>query len=81
METDKILLEIYGKVEHLSGNVESMKDKLVDYCTDNKKQHEAMWGKLDKHTGYFRYFFGAFAVVGFIWAYSWEWIKMKYRGQ
>ena len=46
-ERDLVFAE---KVGGLTQAVESMRDKLDDYCRRNEEQHSAMWVRLDKHS-------------------------------
>jgi len=74
METDKLLLEIYGKVEATSTNVTHL-------LSAQKKQEDcvqALHDRVDKHESYIRYGMGAAAVIGALFVMIWEWIKAKF---
>lgn len=75
METDKLLLEIYGKVEATSVNVTHILNN--HKCLDDKVM--ALHKRVDKHDGYIKYGMGVMMVIGAIITMAWEWIKAKWR--
>ena len=75
METDKLLLEIYGKVEATATN--------VSHILATQRKHEdcvsALHKRVDKHDGYIKWGMGVFAVLGIVAGIIWEWVKAKWR--
>ena len=75
METDKLLLDIYGKVEATSTNVTHI--LAHQQCQENKL--EALHKRIDKHDGYIKYGMGVCAAFGVVITIVWEWVKAKWR--
>lgn len=73
METEKLLLEIYGKVEATNVNVahilahQQVQDQKVD------KLHF----RVDKHSKIISYASGAIFVIGVVAGIAWDWCKRK----
>lgn len=74
METDKLLLEIYGKVEATSTNVTHILNN--HKCLDDKVT--ALHKRVDKHDGIIKYGMGAIAVVGICIGLFYDWLKARF---
>ena len=75
MDNDKIILEIYGKVETLVNSTNRMESQLTDHVKEDSRQHNAMWKKIDVHSRIISYFLGAIAISGF--AIRCWWFKIR----
>lgn len=75
METDKLLLEIYGKVESTSANV----THLVAEQKSVNERLTALHKRVDKHGYIISWVTGACVVIGVGLRMAWEWAKTRYH--
>lgn len=77
METDKLILEIYGKVSSTEADMKHLISNQT--CLEGKvdKLHE----RVDGHDNILKYFLGAAAVIGAVLAVAYDWVKTKLGAQ
>jgi len=73
METEKLLLEIYGKVEATAVNVTHILSKQEA----QDKKVDKLHARVDKHGRIIAYASGAIFVIGVVAGMVWDWCKKK----
>jgi len=75
METDKLLLEIYGKVESTAVNVAHIMAEQKSVNERVEKLHK----RVDRHSHIISWITGACVVIGVGLRMAWEWAKTRWN--
>lgn len=75
MDTEKLLIEIHGKVEATQANVTHLLGN--QKCLDDKV--EALHKRVDKHGKILSYASGAVFMIGIGLGLMWDWVKNCWR--
>jgi hypothetical protein len=76
MDTEKIILEMYGKTAEIASNVTHLVES--HKCFEGKL--DKLHSRVDKHDGYIKWGMGVCATIGVFITMMWEWIKVKWKG-
>ena len=75
IDTESLLLDIVKEVSVIKTTTKNTEDKLDGYCSENTRQHNRMWKKIDFNSRIIYGFLGAVAFIGIVARLQWQRIK------